>query len=78
MTSVVEKGPGALPVVSEFTHRLDLAGIVDEGPGGASALVTHGQVIEAPVANRLTSSAALVRVGDRARTWAVGGGSAGA
>lgn len=69
---MVEKRLGALPVVSEFTRRLDLAGIVDEAcPGGASAYVTHGQVIEALVANRLTSPAPLVRVGDWARTWAV-------
>jgi hypothetical protein len=69
VTSVVEKRLGALPVVSEFTRRLDLAGIVDEVcPGGASALVTHGQVIEALVANRLTAPAPLVRVGDWART----------
>ncbi|WP_307835537.1 DUF4277 domain-containing protein [Streptomyces adelaidensis] len=68
----MEKRLGALPVVSEFTRRLHLAGIVDEVcPGGASAHVTHGQVIEALVANRLTSPAPLVRVGDRARTWAV-------
>ncbi|OEJ54565.1 IS1634 family transposase [Streptomyces agglomeratus] len=49
-----------------------MAGIVDEVcPGGASAHLTHGQVIEALVANRLTSPAPLVRVGDWARTWAV-------
>lgn len=69
---MVEKRLGALPVVSEFTRRLDLAGIVDEVcPGGASALVTHGQVIETLVANRLTAPAPLVRVGDWARCWAV-------
>ncbi|MEU4506155.1 DUF4277 domain-containing protein [Streptomyces sp. NPDC024089] len=69
---MVEKRLGALPVVSEFTRRLDLSGIVDEVcPGGASALVTHGPVIDALVANRLTAPAPLVRVGDWARTWAV-------
>ncbi|MFE2611161.1 IS1634 family transposase [Streptomyces mirabilis] len=68
----MEKRLGALPVVSEFTRRLDLAGIVDAVcPGGASAHVTHGQVIEALVANRLTSPAPLVRVEDWARCWAV-------
>ncbi|CAM5469736.1 hypothetical protein SAVIM40S_07182 [Streptomyces avidinii] len=72
MTSVVEKRLGALPVAAEFLRRLDVAGIVDEVcPGGASAHLTHGQVIEALVANRLTSPAPLVRVGDWARTWAV-------
>ncbi|MET9388190.1 DUF4277 domain-containing protein [Streptomyces sp. NPDC002928] len=68
----MEKGLGALPVVSEFTRRLDLAGIVDEVcPGGASAHVTHGQVIEVLVASQLTAPAPLVRVGDWARSWAV-------
>lgn len=72
MTSVVEKRLGALPVAAEFLRRLDVAGIVDEVcPGGASARLTHGQVIEALVANRLTSPAPLVRVGDWARCWAV-------
>jgi transposase len=72
VTSVVEKRLGALPVAAEFLRRLDLAGTVDEVcPGGASAHLTHGQVIEAMVANRLTSPAPLVRVGDWARTWAV-------
>ncbi|WP_307791419.1 IS1634 family transposase [Streptomyces actuosus] len=72
MTSVVEKRLGALPVAAEFLRRLDVAGIVDGlCPGGASAHLTHGQVIEAMVANRLTSPAPLVRVGDWARTWAV-------
>ncbi len=69
---MVEKRLGALPVAAEFLRRLDVAGIVDGlCPGGASAHLTHGQVIEALVANRLTSPVPLVRVGDWARTWAV-------
>ncbi|WP_406421912.1 DUF4277 domain-containing protein [Streptomyces sp. NBC_00873] len=72
MTSVVEKRLGALPVAAEFLCRLDVAGIVDGlCPSAASAYLTHGQVIEALVANRLTSPAPLVRVGDWARVWAV-------
>lgn len=72
MTSVVEKRLGALPVAAEFLRRLDVAGIVDElCPGGSSAHLTHGQVIEALVANRLTSPAPLMRVADWGRTWAV-------
>ncbi|MFE0703615.1 DUF4277 domain-containing protein [Streptomyces sp. NPDC058872] len=67
-----EKRLGALPVAAEFLRRLDVAGIVDGlCPGGASAHLTHGQVIEALVANRLMSPAPLVRVGDWARPWAV-------
>lgn len=74
VTSVVEKRLGALPVAAEFLHRLNAAGIVDEVcPGGASAHLTHGQVIKVLVANRLTSRARLVRVRDWARTWAVEG-----
>jgi transposase len=37
-----------------------------------TAELTHGQVIEVLVANRLTSPAPLVHVQDWARTWAVG------
>ncbi|WP_442819582.1 DUF4277 domain-containing protein [Streptomyces sp. NBC_00841] len=72
VTPVVEKRLGAVPVAAEFLRCLDVTGIVDElCPGGASAHVTHRQVIEALVANRLTSPAPLVRVGDWGRTWAV-------
>jgi Domain of unknown function (DUF4277) len=68
----VDKALGALPVVAEFCRRLDVAGIVDRlCPVRAVALVTHGEVIEALVANRLTSPAPLVRVADWAEAWAV-------
>jgi hypothetical protein len=68
----VEKLLGALPVVAEFCRRLDLAGIVDRAcPVREVARVTHGQVIEALVANRLTSPRPLLRVEDWAREWAV-------
>jgi hypothetical protein len=68
----VEKLLGALPVVAEFCRRLDLAGIVDRAcPVREVARVTHGQVIEALVANRLTSPRPLLRVQDWARQWAV-------
>jgi transposase len=69
----VEKHLGALPVVVEFCRRLDLAGIVDRAcpVRDKVAMVTHGQVVEALVANRLTSPSPLVRVEDWAREWAV-------
>jgi len=68
----VEKLLGALPVVADFCRRLDLRGIVDRAcPVREVATLTHGQVIEALVANRLTSPAPLRRVEDWARTWAV-------
>lgn len=67
-----EKALGALPVVAGFCRRLDIAGIVDRAcPVRDIAYATHGQVIEALVANRLTSPAPLVRVEDWARAWAV-------
>src|SRR5919106_2274643 len=68
----VEKLLGALPVVAQFCRRLDVAGIVDRAcPVREVARVTHGQGIEALVANRLTSPRPLFRVTDWAREWAV-------
>lgn len=68
----VEKLLGALPVVAELCRRLDVAGIVDRAcPVRKVARVTHGQVIEALVANRLTSPRPLLRVQDWAGEWAV-------
>ncbi|WP_326770349.1 IS1634 family transposase (plasmid) [Streptomyces sp. NBC_01591] len=70
--SVVTKRLGALPVAAEFLRRLDVAGIVDAlCPPDPRAELTHGQVIEVLVANRLTAPAPLFRVGDWARSWAV-------
>lgn len=63
--SVVTKRLGALPVAAEFLRRLDVAGIVDGlRPPDLRADLTHGQVIEVLVANRLTAPAPLFRVGD--------------
>jgi transposase len=68
----MEKALGALPVVASFCQRLDLEGIVDRAcPVRQVATLTHGQVICALVANRLTSPTPLWRVEDWARTWAV-------
>jgi hypothetical protein len=68
----MEKTLGALPVIADFTHRLDLAGIIDRAcPVRDVAHLTHGQVIQALIANRLTSPTPLVHVADWARAWAV-------
>jgi hypothetical protein len=68
----VEKLLGALPVVADFCQRLDLRGIIDRAcPIREVATLTHGQVIQALVANRLTSPTPLWRVEEWARTWAV-------
>jgi transposase len=63
---------GSLPVVAEFCRRLDIAGIVDRAaPVRDIALLSHGEVIEALIANRLTSPTPLVHVEDWAAEWAV-------
>jgi transposase len=68
----VEKALGSLPVVAGFCRRLGVAATVDElCPVRDVAIATHGEVIEALVANRLTSPAPLLRVEDWARSWAV-------
>ena len=55
-----------------FLDQLGVAAIIDGlCPIRDVALATHGQVIEAMIANRLTSPTPLVRVIDWAREWAV-------
>ena len=72
MVRVLEKRLGALPVVAEFGRRLRIAEIVDElCPVRPVAWITHGEVIEALVANRLTAPAPMVRVQDWAAAMAV-------
>jgi transposase len=67
-----EQTLGALPVVAGFCRRLDIAGIIDRAaPVREIARASHGQVIEALIANRLTSPAPMVHVGQWARTFAV-------
>jgi Domain of unknown function (DUF4277) len=70
----VEKLLGALPVVAGFSARLKIRDIIDGAcPVRDLAELTHGQVIEALVASRLTSPSPLVHVQSWARDWAVGG-----
>ncbi|WP_242606654.1 IS1634 family transposase [Protofrankia symbiont of Coriaria ruscifolia] len=68
----VEKPLGLLPVVRDFLARLDVVGIVDRlCPVREDARITHGQVVAALVAHRLTAPGAIVHVEDWARAWAV-------
>ena len=70
--ALMKKRLGGLPAVAEVLRRLELAGIVDGlCPVRADADLTHGQVIEVLIANRLTSPMPLQRVGDWAGAWAV-------
>jgi transposase len=69
---VRDKVLGSLPVIAEFCRRLDIRGVIDRAcPVRDVAIATHGQVIEALVANRLTSPQPLSHVEDWAREWAV-------
>ena len=62
---VLEKRLGTLPVVAEFGRQLRIAEIVDElCPVRPVAWITHGEVIEALVANQLTAPAPMLRVQD--------------
>ncbi len=69
---VLEKRLGALPVVAQFGRRLRIAEVVDElCPVREVAPISHGEVIEALVANRLTAPAPLVQVEAWAAAMAV-------
>lgn len=69
---MVERRLGGLPASAEFLRRLDVAGIIDGlCPVREVAHLTHGQVVEALIANRLSSPTSMVRVEDWARKWAV-------
>lgn len=68
----VEKALGSLPVVAAFAGRLRIRDVIDGlCPVDDRTGLTHGQVIEALVANRLTSPEPLVRVQDWAGGYAV-------
>ena len=71
----VQQTLGGLPVVASFLDQLGVAAIIDglcPIRDVALAAPQPGQVIEAMIANRLTSPTPLVRVIDWAREWAVG------
>ncbi|WP_369355117.1 DUF4277 domain-containing protein [Streptomyces sp. cg2] len=62
----------ALPVVADFCRRLDIAGIFDRlCPVREVARVSHGEVVEALIANRLTAPAPLEHIAAWAGEWAV-------
>jgi hypothetical protein len=62
---------GALPVVVPVLERLDVAGIVDRAcPMRGRAHLTHGEVIAALVANRLTAPRPLYDIAGWANSYA--------
>ena len=61
---------GALPLVAPLMERLDVAGIVDRAcPMRGRAQLTHGEVIAALVANRLTAPRPLYDVAGWANAY---------
>lgn len=64
---------GALPLVVPILHRLDLCGIVDRAcPMRGRSRLTHGEVICALVANRLTAPRPLYDIVGWAEAYAAG------
>ncbi|MFG2043902.1 IS1634 family transposase [Dactylosporangium sp. NPDC048998] len=69
---MLEKRLGSLPVIAEFSRRLDIAGVIDRAcPVRDVAIATHGQVVEVLIANRLTNPSAMVGISAWAAAWAV-------
>jgi transposase len=71
----VEKMLGSLPVVAGFCRRLRIREVIDRlcpMREVSTSVVSHGQMIEVLLANRLTSPTPLADVETWAREWAVG------
>ena len=69
---VLVKQLGALPVIREYLDRLQLKERVDAlAPVRPVAHLTHGEVVVALVANRLTAPRPLYDIQHWAETWAV-------
>lgn len=69
----MEKALGSLPLVADFCRRLGIAEWVDElcpMRDVSTSIITHGQVIELLIANRLTSPKPLVHIENWAQAWA--------
>jgi transposase len=63
---------GSLPLVAQFARRLQIARSIDRlCPSRSNAVLTHGQVALAIVANRLTQPKAMYQILEWARKWAV-------
>src|SRR5256885_7732142 len=72
----VEKQLGSLPVIADFSRRLDIVGIVDRACPMRNLFgsLSHGQGVEALIANRVTSLKAMGAGADWAHAGAVGEG----
>lgn len=63
---------GSLPVIAQFAHRLQIQRTIDRlCPSRSNALLTHGEVALAIIANRLTQPKAMYQILDWAQKWGV-------
>jgi uncharacterized protein DUF4277/DDE family transposase len=63
---------GSLPVIADFARRLGIQAIIDQTcPSRGNALLTHGQVALAIIANRLTQPKAMYQLLSWAMQWGV-------
>jgi transposase len=70
----VEKMLGSLPVAADFCRRLRIREVVDElcpMREVSTSVVSHGQMVEVLVANRLTSPTPLAGIETWAQEWAI-------
>ncbi len=66
------KNLGSLPIVAHVLRQLDVQGIIDRAvPIREVAHLTHGEIICAMVANRLTAPQPLYHFDLWAKRWAV-------
>src|SRR5713101_1393139 len=63
---------GSLPVIADFARRLGIETTIDQTcPSRGNALLTHGQVALAIIANRLTQPQAMYQLWAWAAAWGV-------
>src|SRR6266511_1617734 len=63
---------GSLPLIAQFARRLQIQPTIDRlCPSRSNALMTHGQVALAIIANRLTTPKAMYQILAWAQKWGV-------
>src|SRR6266536_2167764 len=63
---------GSLPLIAQFTRRLQIQPTIDRlCPSRSNAVLTHGQVALAIIANRLTTPKAMYQILAWAQKWGV-------
>src|SRR5215218_10497535 len=63
---------GSLPLIAQFARRLQIQRTIDRlCPSRSNAVLTHGQVALAIIANRLTQPKAMYQLLSWAQQWGV-------